>query len=45
MAVFIKKKTPVTRTNSYETIKNASILMKVNTKVNWTFASVILNFL
>jgi hypothetical protein len=48
MAVFIEK-LPVTSSNCYETMKNASILMKLGTNVDWTIASVtacsILNFL
>jgi hypothetical protein len=37
MAVFIEKP-PVTSSNCYETIKNAS--MKLDTNVDWTIASV-----
>jgi hypothetical protein len=48
MAVFIEKP-PVTISNCYETMKNASILMKLGTDVDWTIASVtacsIINFL
>jgi hypothetical protein len=48
MAVFIKKP-PVTSSNCYETIKNASVLMELGTNVDWTIASVtacsIFNFL
>jgi hypothetical protein len=39
MAVFIEKP-PVTSSNCYETMKNASILMKLGTNVDWTIASV-----
>jgi hypothetical protein len=39
MAVFIEK-LPVTSSNSYETMKNASILMKLGTNVDWTIAFV-----
>jgi hypothetical protein len=46
--IFIEKP-PVTSSNWYETMKNASILVKLGTNVNWTIASVtacsILNFL
>jgi hypothetical protein len=48
MAVFIEK-APVTSSNCYETMKNASILMKLGTHVDWTIASTtacsIVNFL
>jgi hypothetical protein len=48
MAVFIEKP-PVTRSNCYETMKNASILMKLGTNVDYTIACVtacsIVNFL
>jgi hypothetical protein len=48
MAVFIKKP-QVTISNCYETMKNASVLMKLGTNVDWTIASVtacsIFNFL
>jgi hypothetical protein len=48
MAVFIEKP-PVTSSNCYETMKNASVLMKLGTNVDWTIAYVIacpiLNFL
>jgi hypothetical protein len=48
MAVFIEKP-PVTSSNCYATMKNASILMKLGTNVDWTIASVtafsIVNFL
>jgi hypothetical protein len=48
MAVFIEKP-PVTISNCYKTMKNASILMKLGKNVDWTIASVtassILNFL
>jgi hypothetical protein len=48
MAVFIEKP-PVTGSNCYETMKNASILIKIGTNVDWTIASVtassIINFL
>jgi hypothetical protein len=48
MAVFIEK-LPVTSSNCYETMKNASILMTLGTNIDWTIASVsacsILNFL
>jgi hypothetical protein len=37
MAVFIEKP-PVTSSNCYETMKNASILMKLGTNVDWTIA-------
>jgi hypothetical protein len=40
MAVFIEKP-PVTSSNCYETMKNALILMKLGTNVDWTIASVI----
>jgi hypothetical protein len=47
MAVFTEKP-PVTSSNCYETIKNASILIKLGTNVNWTIAFVttcsVLNF-
>jgi gamma-glutamyltranspeptidase len=47
MAVFIEKPL-VTSPNCYETMKNASILMKHGTTVDWTIASVtacsVLNF-
>jgi hypothetical protein len=39
MAVFIEKP-PVTSSNCYETIKNALILMKLGTNVDYTIASV-----
>jgi hypothetical protein len=41
MAFFIEKP-PVASSNCYETMKNASILMKLGTKFNidWTIASV-----
>jgi hypothetical protein len=39
MAVFIEKP-PVTSSNCYETMKNASILMKLGTNVYYTIASV-----
>jgi hypothetical protein len=39
MAVFIEKP-PVTRSNCYETMKNASILIKLGTDVDWTIAFV-----
>jgi hypothetical protein len=39
MAVFIEKP-PVTSSNCYETMKNASILMKLGTNVDYTIASV-----
>jgi hypothetical protein len=39
MAVFIEKP-PVTSSNCYETMKNASILMKLGTYIDWTFATV-----
>jgi hypothetical protein len=39
MAVFIEKPL-VTSSNCYKTIKNASILMKLGTHVDWTMASV-----
>jgi hypothetical protein len=35
MAVFTEKP-PVTSSNCYETMKNASILIKLGTNVNWT---------
>jgi hypothetical protein len=38
MAVFVEKP-PVTSSNCYETMKNASILMKLGTNVDWTIAS------
>jgi hypothetical protein len=38
MAVFIEP--PVTSSNCYETIKNASILIKLGTNVNWNIAFV-----
>jgi hypothetical protein len=48
MAVFIEKP-PVTSSNCYETIKKASILLKLGTNVDWPFVCVtlysILNFL
>jgi hypothetical protein len=48
MAVFIENH-PVTSSNCYETMKNASILMKLGTNVDWTITSVtaysIVNFL
>jgi hypothetical protein len=48
MAVFIEK-SPVTSSNCYETIKDASIFIKLGTNVDWTIAFVtaysILNFL
>jgi hypothetical protein len=48
MAVFIEKP-PVTSSNSYETRKNASILIKLGTNDDWTIAFVttcsVLNFL
>jgi hypothetical protein len=46
MAVFIEK-SPVTSSNCYKTIKTASIVIKLGTNVNWTFAFVttVLNFL
>jgi hypothetical protein len=48
MAVFIEKP-PVTSSNFYETMKNASILMKLGKNVDFTIASVtacsIVNFL
>jgi hypothetical protein len=48
MAVFIEKP-PVTSSNCYETMKNASILIKLGTTVDWTIAFVttcsVLNFL
>jgi uncharacterized membrane protein YwaF len=39
MAVFIEKP-PVTSSNCYETMKNASILMKLGTNVDYIIASV-----
>jgi hypothetical protein len=39
IAVFIEKP-PVTSSNCYETMKNASIVMKLGTNVDWTIASV-----
>jgi hypothetical protein len=36
----VKNGRPVTSTNCYETMKNASILMKLGTNNNWTIASV-----
>jgi hypothetical protein len=39
MAVFIDKP-PVTSSNCYETMKNASILMKLGANVDYTIASV-----
>jgi hypothetical protein len=39
MAVFIDKPL-VTSSNCYETMKNASILMKLGTNVDWTIASI-----
>jgi hypothetical protein len=48
MAVFIEKP-PVTSSNCYETMKNASILIQLDTNVDYTIASVtacsIVNFL
>jgi hypothetical protein len=48
MAVFIEKP-PVRSSHCLETMKNASILVKLGTNVNWTIASVtacsIVNFL
>ena len=48
MAVFTEKP-PVTSSNCYETMKNASILIKLGTNVDWTIAFVttcsVLNFL
>jgi hypothetical protein len=48
MAVFIEKP-PVTSSNCYETMKNASMQIKLGTNVDWTIAFVttfsILNFL
>jgi hypothetical protein len=48
MAVFTEKP-PVTSSNCYETMKNASILIKLGTNIDWTIAFVttysILNFL
>jgi hypothetical protein len=47
MAVFIERP-PVTSSNCYKTMKNASILMKLGTCVDWTITSgtcSILNFL
>jgi hypothetical protein len=48
MAIFIEKP-PVTSSNYYETMKNASILIKLGTNVGWTIAFVmtcsVLNFL
>jgi hypothetical protein len=48
MAVF-SEKPPVTSSNCFENMKNASILMKLGTSVDWTIASVtafsIINFL
>jgi hypothetical protein len=40
MAVFIEKP-DVTSSNYYETMKNASILMKLVTNVDWTITSVV----
>jgi hypothetical protein len=37
MAVFIEKP-PVSSSNCYKTIKNASILIKLGTNVDWTIA-------
>jgi hypothetical protein len=37
MAVFTEKP-PVTSSNCYETMKNASILIKLGTNVDWTTA-------
>jgi hypothetical protein len=39
MAVFIEKP-PVISSNCYETMKNASILMKLGPNVDWTIATV-----
>jgi hypothetical protein len=39
MAVFIENP-PVTSKNCYETMKNASILMKLGTYLDWTIAAV-----
>jgi hypothetical protein len=39
MSVFIEKP-HVTSSNCYETMKNASILMKLGTYVDWTIAFV-----
>jgi hypothetical protein len=39
MAVFTENP-PVTSSNCYETMKNASILIKLGTNVDWTFAFV-----
>jgi hypothetical protein len=39
MAVFIEK-SPVTSSNCYNTIKDAPILNKLGTNVDWTFAFV-----
>jgi hypothetical protein len=48
MAIFIENP-PVTSSNCYETMKNASILMKLGTNVDYTIASLkacsIVNFL
>jgi hypothetical protein len=48
MAIFTEKP-PLTSSNCYETMKNASILIKRGTNVNWTIAFVktcsVLNFL
>jgi hypothetical protein len=48
MTVFTEKP-PVTSSNCYETMKNASILIKLGTNVNWRIAFVttcsVLNFL
>jgi hypothetical protein len=40
MAIFFEKP-PVTSSNCYATMKNASILMKLGTNVDWTIAFVI----
>jgi hypothetical protein len=40
--VFIEKP-PVTSSNCYETMKNAAILMKLGTNVNYTIANRLLN--
>jgi hypothetical protein len=37
MAVYIKK-SPVTSSNCYKTIKTSSILIKLGTNVDWTIA-------
>jgi hypothetical protein len=39
MAVF-SEKPPVTSSNCYEAMKNASILIKLGTNVDWTIAFV-----